>query len=253
MNWFQQAFEAQLTIAGHAITYREIIGNLFGLASAIGGMRRKVWAWPVGIVGNVLLFTVFLGVAFGNPQGATLYGQAGRQIFFILASVYGWWRWQRTKNAAGGHRPRRPPAVGDRRRARLVPVGLGRPGRRLLRDLQERRRRLPRALVVLPRRLLDLRRLDARDVRHGPRLGGLLAVLDRRRPGRRPGTAALPVLPVGRHVRRLRRLRHLGLLRLAPDLPRGADRRPLRPRDRSRGLITAAPWPPRPRRLPWRA
>lgn len=104
MNWFQSAFEAQLVIAGHAITYREIIGNGFGLASAIGGMRRKVWAWPVGIVGNVLLFTVFLGVAFGNPQGATLYGQAGRQIFFILASVYGWYRWQRTRNdpSSGG-------------------------------------------------------------------------------------------------------------------------------------------------------
>ncbi len=104
MNWFQQAFEAQVTISGHGITYREIVGNLFGLASAIGGMRRKVWAWPVGIVGNVLLFTVFLGVAFGNPQGATLYGQAGRQIFFILASVYGWYRWQQTRNdpASGG-------------------------------------------------------------------------------------------------------------------------------------------------------
>jgi nicotinamide mononucleotide transporter len=104
VNWFQNAFEAHLTISGHDITYREIIGNLFGLASAIGGMRRRVWAWPVGIVGNVLLFTVFLGVAFGNPQGATLYGQAGRQIFFILASAYGWYRWQQTRNdpASGG-------------------------------------------------------------------------------------------------------------------------------------------------------
>src|SRR4051812_29267299 len=99
VNWFQQAFEAQLTIAGHAITYREIIGNLFGLASAIGGMRRRIWAWPVGIVGNVLLFTVFLGVAFDNPQGATLWGQAGRQVFFILVSVYGWWRWAQTRRS----------------------------------------------------------------------------------------------------------------------------------------------------------
>jgi nicotinamide mononucleotide transporter len=104
VSWFQSVFDAHLTIATHQITYREIVGNLFGLASAIGGMRRRVWAWPVGIVGNVLLFTVFLGVAFGNPQGATLYGQAGRQIFFILASVYGWYRWQQTRNdpASGG-------------------------------------------------------------------------------------------------------------------------------------------------------
>jgi nicotinamide mononucleotide transporter len=101
VSWLQQVFEAHLTISGHEITYREIVGNGFGLASAIGGLRRKVWAWPVGIVGNVLLFTVFLGVAFGNPQGATLYGQAGRQIFFILASAYGWYRWQRTKNTPG--------------------------------------------------------------------------------------------------------------------------------------------------------
>jgi nicotinamide mononucleotide transporter len=101
VSWLQQVFDAQITISGHGITYREIVGNVFGLASAIGGMRRKVWAWPVGIVGNVLLFTVFLGVAFGNPQGATLYGQAGRQIFFILASVYGWYRWYRTKHTPG--------------------------------------------------------------------------------------------------------------------------------------------------------
>jgi nicotinamide mononucleotide transporter len=98
VSWLQQVFEAHLTISGHEITYREIVGNLFGLASAIGGMRRRVWAWPVGIVGNVLLFTVFLGVAFGNPQGATLYGQAGRQIFFIAASLYGWYRWRQTRN-----------------------------------------------------------------------------------------------------------------------------------------------------------
>ena len=100
INWL---FDAQLTIAGHAILWREILGNFFGLASAILGMRRKVWAWPVGIVGNVMLFTVFLGVAFSNPQGATLYGQALRQVFFILTSIYGWWRWrQNAKTDATG-------------------------------------------------------------------------------------------------------------------------------------------------------
>jgi nicotinamide mononucleotide transporter len=93
-------FEAQLVIAGHAILWREIIGNGFGLASAIAGMRRKVWAWPVGIVGNVMLFTVFLGIAFSNPQGATLYGQALRQVFFIATSVYGWVRWSRSRRTA---------------------------------------------------------------------------------------------------------------------------------------------------------
>lgn len=102
MNWFEPAFEAHLTIGGAEITVREVIGNAFGLASAIGGLRRKIWAWPIGIVGNLLLFTVFFGVAFGNPQGATLYGQAARQVFFIVASVYGWQRWRQTRDRFGG-------------------------------------------------------------------------------------------------------------------------------------------------------
>ena len=45
MSVFQTAYDAHLTISGHDITWREIIGNGFGFASAIGGMRRRVWAW----------------------------------------------------------------------------------------------------------------------------------------------------------------------------------------------------------------
>lgn len=101
MDLLEWLFSAELNIGDKHILWREIIGNAFGFASAIGGMRRRVWAWPVGIVGNVLLFTVFLGVAFGNPQGATLYGQAGRQIFFIAVSIYGWHRWRQTKQTRG--------------------------------------------------------------------------------------------------------------------------------------------------------
>ncbi|PUA79594.1 nicotinamide riboside transporter PnuC [Nocardioides currus] len=80
---------------------REVVGNLFGLASAILGMRRLVWAWPIGLVGNVLLFTVFVT---GEMSGATdepLWGQAGRQVFFAAVSLYGWWRWSHER-AAGG-------------------------------------------------------------------------------------------------------------------------------------------------------
>ena len=68
MNLLHWLYDAQVSIAGHAITWREIVGNAFGFASAIGGLRRRVWAWPVGIVGNVLLFTVFIaGADIVNP------------------------------------------------------------------------------------------------------------------------------------------------------------------------------------------
>jgi nicotinamide mononucleotide transporter len=112
MSVFTTLYEAHLTIGGHDITWREIVGNAFGLASAVGGMRRRVWAWPVGIVGNALLFTVFFGVAFSNPQQETLYGQAGRQVFFIITSVYGWWRWRQLRNRA--HAGEDSPAITPR-------------------------------------------------------------------------------------------------------------------------------------------
>jgi nicotinamide mononucleotide transporter len=117
-----QLANAQLTLGTQHILWREIVGNLFGLASAVGGMRRRVWAWPVGIIGNVLLFTVFLGAAFNTPQGANLLGQAGRQVMFVIVSAYGWWRW-RTARGSG------EPAVSPRwatwgERAVLAVVGV---------------------------------------------------------------------------------------------------------------------------------
>ena len=122
MSLFTDLYDAHLTIGGHAITWREILGNGFGLASAIGGMRRKVWAWPVGIVGNVLLFTVFFFTATSNDHPNPLLGQAGRQVFFIVVSVYGWWRWQKNK-ASGVDAPAvRPRWATGRERAAYLAV-----------------------------------------------------------------------------------------------------------------------------------
>jgi nicotinamide mononucleotide transporter len=123
MSVLRWLFEAQLTIGGQHILWREVIGNLFGLASAVGGMRRRVWAWPVGIVGNLLLLTVFLGVAFSNPQGATLLGQAGRQVFFIITSVYGWLRWQETRRSGGAGAPAVVPRWATWRERGVLVVG----------------------------------------------------------------------------------------------------------------------------------
>ena len=105
MSIIERLFDAQLSIFGQPILWREIVGNGFGFASAIGGLKRRVWAWPVGIIGNVLLFTVFFGVAFVTPQHQTLYGQAGRQVFFVITSVYGWWRWSRIREQRAASAP----------------------------------------------------------------------------------------------------------------------------------------------------
>ncbi|WP_019149105.1 nicotinamide riboside transporter PnuC [Timonella senegalensis] len=94
MGIIEWLFNAQLHIGDQAIMWRELIGNLFGLASALGGMRRKVWAWPVGIAGNLLLFTVFMGSLFNDTNHVNLLGQAGRQVMFIIVSIYGWYQWK---------------------------------------------------------------------------------------------------------------------------------------------------------------
>jgi nicotinamide mononucleotide transporter len=107
VDFFANLLNAQITFGeGQHILWREVVGNLFGLASAVGGMRRRVWAWPVGIVGNVLLFTIFLGGVFATPQGANLLGQAGRQVMFAGVSVYGWYRWRQARAGAPAVVPR---------------------------------------------------------------------------------------------------------------------------------------------------
>ncbi|GAA4664178.1 nicotinamide riboside transporter PnuC [Frondihabitans cladoniiphilus] len=94
-------FDATFHVGDQTVLWREVIGNLFGLISALGGMRRKVWAWPIGIVGNALLFTVFLGAVFDTPNPVNLLGQAGRQIMFIVVSIYGWYAWKRSQGGGG--------------------------------------------------------------------------------------------------------------------------------------------------------
>src|SRR5918994_4546303 len=90
-----------ISVGDGYLSVREVVGNLFGLASALFGMRRLVWAWPVGLVGNALLFTVFVGGELsGQTGGEPLWGQAGRQVMFALASLYGWWSWHRARGTA---------------------------------------------------------------------------------------------------------------------------------------------------------
>lgn len=118
--------DAQLDLGfGAPVLWREVIGNGFGLASAILGARRKVWAWPAGIIGNVILFTVFLGGVFNTPQNLDLWGQAGRQVFFLITSVYGWvlWARHRHRHGAEGGVSVRPRWAGLRGRLELAAAG----------------------------------------------------------------------------------------------------------------------------------
>jgi nicotinamide mononucleotide transporter len=101
MSLLEWLVHGTIPVPGGALGAREVIGNLFGLASAILGMKRYVWAWPVGLIGNLLLFTVFATGAVSGAVEEPLWGQAGRQVFFAAVSLYGWWRWSQARNAGG--------------------------------------------------------------------------------------------------------------------------------------------------------
>ena len=99
-NLFQQLIDAAIPIGKYQLHWLELLGVLIGVASAWYGMKRRVWAWPVGIVANIMLFFVYLGATFGAGERIPLFGQAGRQVFFIVVSIYGWWRWAQLRRTS---------------------------------------------------------------------------------------------------------------------------------------------------------
>ena len=44
--------------------------------------RENIWNWPVGMVNNLVLGSVFFT--------SKLYGQSTLQLIFFLVSIYGW-------------------------------------------------------------------------------------------------------------------------------------------------------------------
>nr|WP_110181468.1 nicotinamide mononucleotide transporter family protein [Nocardioides solisilvae] len=100
MGLLEWLVQGTIAVPGGSLSAPEVVGNVFGLASALLGMRRVVWAWPVGLVGNVLLFTVFASGSLSGVVAEPLWGQAGRQVFFAAVSLYGWVRWNRLRRHA---------------------------------------------------------------------------------------------------------------------------------------------------------
>ncbi|MFM6940568.1 MAG: nicotinamide riboside transporter PnuC [Candidatus Planktophila sp.] len=126
MSVLQWLFESTISFGSKSIAVREIIGGTLGLTSAILGMRRKVAAWPIGIVGDALLFTVFLGAVFSfgdDTQHANFYGQASRNLLLIIVSSYGWIRWSAHKrNCVTGTPAVSPRWTTKRERIYLIPA-----------------------------------------------------------------------------------------------------------------------------------
>jgi len=71
----------------------EIVAALLGLACVAFGVRRSLLTYPFGIGAVALLGAVFFD--------ARLYSDAGLQLFFVAANLYGWREWRRSIGRTG--------------------------------------------------------------------------------------------------------------------------------------------------------
>ncbi|MBN3909282.1 MAG: nicotinamide mononucleotide transporter [Nostoc sp. NMS1] len=67
------------------MSYIELLGTVFYLWSAWLISQRKILTWPVGIVSVLLYMALFYQIR--------LYSDMLEQIYYLVVSVYGWWRW----------------------------------------------------------------------------------------------------------------------------------------------------------------
>ncbi len=79
------ADRALFTILGYPLSFLELSGVITGLATVYLAAREKTSNWPIGIV-NIGLFALLF-------YQLRLYSDMFLQIFFLVTSVYGWWRW----------------------------------------------------------------------------------------------------------------------------------------------------------------
>lgn len=70
----------------------EITANLFAAASILLAGRNSIHVWWTGIVGCGVFAFVFLD--------SRLYADSVLQIFFVAASVVGWWQWRHGNRGA---------------------------------------------------------------------------------------------------------------------------------------------------------
>lgn len=75
------------TVLGYPLSYLELVGTLLYLWSVWLIARQQILTWPVGIVSVLLFMLLFYQIR--------LYSDALEQIYYLVASAYGWWLWRR--------------------------------------------------------------------------------------------------------------------------------------------------------------
>lgn len=103
------------TVLGYPVSYIEFFGTGLYLWSVWLIARRNRLTWPVGLVSVLLFLVIYYQIR--------LYSDMLEQVYYLGASLYGWWYWSRTRSA-----PNAPPAVRYSTGRALLAYGLATAG-----------------------------------------------------------------------------------------------------------------------------
>ena len=70
---------------GYPMSYIEFLGTILYLWSTWLVIKQKMLNWSVGIISSLLYMGLFYQIR--------LYSDMLEQVYFIIVSIYGWWRW----------------------------------------------------------------------------------------------------------------------------------------------------------------
>jgi nicotinamide mononucleotide transporter len=92
MNFFS-VNNILITIFNYPLSYIEFFGTILYLISVWLISKRKILTWPIGIVSVLLYMILFYQIR--------LYSDTIEQGYYLIASIYGWWVWNKSPKDKG--------------------------------------------------------------------------------------------------------------------------------------------------------
>lgn len=93
MSNFFSVNNTAFTVFRYPLSYIELFGTIFYLWSVWLITKRRILTWPIGIVSVLLYMILFYQIR--------LYSDALEQVYYLIASVYGWWHWVHSPREKG--------------------------------------------------------------------------------------------------------------------------------------------------------
>jgi nicotinamide mononucleotide transporter len=80
------------TVLGYPMSYIELVGTVLYLWSVWLIARRNMLTWPIGMASVTLYMVLFFQIR--------LYADTLEQVYYLIASAYGWWHWSKPATQA---------------------------------------------------------------------------------------------------------------------------------------------------------